>query len=266
MILSDSNIKHSSLAIQHWQGSEIDQMRNWVKYSISSLYINMNTWLRLIQYSAVWYKTKFGSQICVSKLTIIGSDNGLSHDRRLAIIWTNARLLLIGPLGTNFSEILIKILTFSFKKMRLKVSFAKRRPFCLGLNVLTSPYAPNACQTRSSVTNANISTSYKNKNNSNITTLSSGYLMHWWLLPVSQWKRPADINIWSCKALKTLELKHANVIYIRYWLWCAIVWCHEGRIFYIVFLQHVGWISCYHQISNTTCTKSQNLNGFRLVL
>ena len=49
---------------------------------------------------------------------------------------TNAGLLLIGPLGTNFSEILIEILTFSFKKVRLKVSSAKRRPFCLGLNVL----------------------------------------------------------------------------------------------------------------------------------
>ena len=40
-------------------------------------------------------------------------------------------------MGTNFSEILIEIIKFSFKKMRLKVSFAKRRPFCLGLNVLT---------------------------------------------------------------------------------------------------------------------------------
>ena len=65
----------------------------------------------------------------------MGSDNGLSPDRRQAIIWTNAGLLLIGTLGTNLSEILIEILTFSFKKMRLKVS-AKRRPFCLGLSVL----------------------------------------------------------------------------------------------------------------------------------
>ena len=77
------------------------------------------------------------THICVNKLTIIGSDNGLSPDRRQAIIWTNAGILLIGPLGTNFSEILMEILTFSFKKMRLKVSSAKRRPFCLGLNVLT---------------------------------------------------------------------------------------------------------------------------------
>ena len=76
------------------------------------------------------------THICVSNLTIIGSDNGLSPGRRQAIIWTNAGILLIGPLETNFSEIFIEILTFSFKKMRLKVSSAKRRPFCLGLNVL----------------------------------------------------------------------------------------------------------------------------------
>ena len=77
------------------------------------------------------------THICVGKLTIIGSDNGLSPERRQAIIWTNAGLLLIGPRGTNFSEISIKISTFSFKKMHLKVSSAKRRPFCPGLNVLT---------------------------------------------------------------------------------------------------------------------------------
>ena len=45
------------------------------------------------------------THICVGNLTIIGSDNGLSPDRSQAIIWTNARILLIGPLGTNFSEI-----------------------------------------------------------------------------------------------------------------------------------------------------------------
>ena len=56
--------------------------------------------------------------------------------RRQAIIWTNAGILLIGPLGTNSSEILIEILMFSSKIMRLKVSPAKWRPFCLGLNVL----------------------------------------------------------------------------------------------------------------------------------
>ena len=76
------------------------------------------------------------THICVSKLTIIGSDNGLSPGRRQAIIWTNAGILLIEPLGTNFSEILIEIHTFSFKKMHLKMASAKWRPFCLCLNVL----------------------------------------------------------------------------------------------------------------------------------
>ena len=40
-------------------------------------------------------------------LTIIGPDNGLSPGRCQAIIWTNAGILLIGPLGTDFSEISI---------------------------------------------------------------------------------------------------------------------------------------------------------------
>ena len=90
------------------------------------------------------------THMCVSKLTIIGSDNGLSPDQRQAIIWTNAWLLLSGPLGTNFSEILIEILTFSFKKMRLKVSSAKRRPFCLGLNALNGYHLHKKCQVSAS--------------------------------------------------------------------------------------------------------------------
>ena len=77
------------------------------------------------------------THICVGNLTIIGSDNGLSPGRRQAIIWTNAVILSLGPLGTNFSEILAEIITFSFKKMYLIVSSAKWRPFCLGPNVLT---------------------------------------------------------------------------------------------------------------------------------
>ena len=87
------------------------------------------------------------THICVGKLTIIGSDNGLSPARCQAIIWTNAGILLIGPLGTNFSEILIRIQTFSFTKMHLKMLSAKWRPFCLGLNVLRKDVAPNRWQT-----------------------------------------------------------------------------------------------------------------------
>ena len=73
------------------------------------------------------------THICVGKLTIIGSDNGLSPFRRQAIMWTNAWMLLIRTLATNFSEILGKIHSFSFKKMHLKMSSAKGRLFILGL-------------------------------------------------------------------------------------------------------------------------------------
>ena len=66
----------------------------------------------------------------------IGSDNGLSPIRRQVIILTSAWLLSIGPLGTNFSEILTKIQSFSFTKMHLKISSAKKRPFCPGVDVL----------------------------------------------------------------------------------------------------------------------------------
>ena len=37
----------------------------------------------------------------ISKLIIIGSDNGLSPGKHQAIIWTNADTLLIGTLRTN---------------------------------------------------------------------------------------------------------------------------------------------------------------------
>ena len=60
----------------------------------------------------------------------ISSGNGLSPIRRQAITWTNVHLLSIGPLGANFNEILTKIRNFSLKKMHLKISSAKWRPYC----------------------------------------------------------------------------------------------------------------------------------------
>ena len=77
------------------------------------------------------------THICVSKLTIFGSDNGLTPGRRQAIIWTNDGILLIGRLRRNFNEILIEIQTFALKKIHLNVSSSKCYPFCLSLNVLS---------------------------------------------------------------------------------------------------------------------------------
>ena len=76
------------------------------------------------------------THICIGKLTIIGSDNGLLPGQRQAIIWTNDGILLNGLPGTNFKDILIEIHTFSFKKIHFKMSCEKWRPFCLGLHVL----------------------------------------------------------------------------------------------------------------------------------
>ena len=87
------------------------------------------------------------THMCVSELTVIGSDNGLSPGRRQAIIWTNAGILLIRPPGTNLNEILIEIHMISFTKIYLKMSSGKWRPFCLGLNVL------NAAEIRTQMSN-----------------------------------------------------------------------------------------------------------------
>ena len=55
--------------------------------------------------------------ICITKPNTICLDNGLSPGRHQAIILTNAGIFLIGPLGTNFNEILLEIYPFSFKKI-----------------------------------------------------------------------------------------------------------------------------------------------------
>ena len=73
---------------------------------------------------------------CISELTRIDSDNGLLPDQHQATNWTNAGVLLIGPLATALGEICIEIQTFYFKKMYLKMSSRKWRPFCVSLNML----------------------------------------------------------------------------------------------------------------------------------
>ena len=107
------------------------------------MYINIKTVICL--YACFGYSsfrlflTHWGrvTHICATKLITIGSDNGLSPGRRPAFIWNNAGTSLSGPLGTNLSEVLTEIYTFSFKKRHLKMASGKWRTFCLGLNVLT---------------------------------------------------------------------------------------------------------------------------------
>ena len=116
------SIKDMNISIKfHW--NMFIRVRLTKKKSLVGIMSSLTHWGRV-------------THICVSKLTIIGSDNGLSPDWRQAITWTSTGILLIGPLGTNFSEILVEIYAFSFKKMHLKMSSGKWRPFCLGLNML----------------------------------------------------------------------------------------------------------------------------------
>ena len=123
------NIKMPSTSLgfplKRWDGL-MTEMVSWPSYlyngnlffrlkqspgSYSNIWQDALLWDRVAQNSRHAWLTHWGrvTHICVGNLTIIGSDNGLSPGRRQAIIWTNAGILLIGPLRANFSEILIEI-------------------------------------------------------------------------------------------------------------------------------------------------------------
>ena len=124
------------------------------------------------------------THICIRKQTTTASDKGLFPGRCQAIIWTNAGILLIGPLGTNFSETLVQIHICSFKKMHLKMLSGQWPPFCLGLNVLIFSIFSTAviaavCSAHwldDSVTNL---LTHLNK----VTHIMCGHECHCWLLP-----------------------------------------------------------------------------------
>ena len=65
------------------------------------------------------------THICVGKLTIIGSDNGLSPERRKAIIWTNAGILLHWNSNRNSS---IFIEENAFENVVCEMLFISSRP------------------------------------------------------------------------------------------------------------------------------------------
>ena len=79
------------------------------------------------------------THIWVSKEDIIGSDNGLSPGRCQAIISNNAGVLLIWLWGTNFSEMLITILTFptiqekAFDNIVCEMAAILSRPQCVNI-------------------------------------------------------------------------------------------------------------------------------------
>ena len=134
LVLSEFVIKCNAYICKYFHGFSLVRCKaiSWTYtdvFSIGPLGTNFSE-ITTSKYNA-FLLTHWGrvTHICVNKILIIGSDNGLSPDRHQAIIWTSPGILLIGPLGTNLSEILGKIHIFSFKKIHLKMSSAKWRPF-----------------------------------------------------------------------------------------------------------------------------------------
>ena len=85
--------------------------------------------------SEIIHLTHWGrvTHICVSNLIIIVSNNGLAPGRRRAIIWTNAGILLIWPLGTNYSKMFDK--RKCIWKCRLQNGVHWSRPQCFGITI-----------------------------------------------------------------------------------------------------------------------------------
>ena len=76
------------------------------------------------------------THVSIDNITAIVLINGLLPGSRHAVIGTNAGILLIEPLVTNFGEILIESHIFELEKMQLKLLFVKWQTFCIGLNVV----------------------------------------------------------------------------------------------------------------------------------
>ena len=153
------------------------------------------------------------SHTWVSNWTIMGSDNGLSPGRRQAVIWTNAGILFMEPLGINFIEILLGIPIFSFKKMRLKMSPAKWGPFCLGLNVLTMIIPPNTSW-RTCTIWADVAA---------YVMMHSGYIPMIWYFSLTHWGRDkmAAIfqttfsNVFSWMKIREFRLRFHWILFPR---------------------------------------------------
>ena len=107
--------------LAHMSKAEVSKLRVWIMSKTVANLHACNIPEKLWSFNS---SPPSAAYVSVNRVNV-GSDNGLSSIRRQVIIGTNAGLLSIGLLGTNFSEISIKIQNFLFKKMPLKMPSAK---------------------------------------------------------------------------------------------------------------------------------------------
>ena len=117
------------------------------------------------------------THIHVSKLTIIGSDNGLLPGRRQTIIWTNAGILLIESLRTKFSEILIEIYAFLIQENAFENIVWRMAATCLGVNVLILGFRLHPCQWQNIL--ARLAGAFQIKRHIRNGLAADGSTLHW---------------------------------------------------------------------------------------
>ena len=191
--------------------------------------------------------------ICIGKLTIIGSNKDLSPGQHQAIMGTNVRILLTEPLGINFSEILVRIQTFSFKKMHLKMSSGKWRPSCLGLDVLRKreKYTWCCCQWQ-------------------VVSFSAYFLVasyatqHYAIWHYATWHdRSWSILVLSCCLMASKTSHKSALIYNQ---WSSVTSTRGNAAWYVQGINHYDSSYDYRKTFNMRHTQSQNLNVSHLVL
>ena len=114
-----NSFKHSNAKWCHRSGS-IYRRRWSVTFALD---IFNNKWI-----PSRWDRV---AHICVSKLTIIDSDDGLSPGRRQAIFWTNAGILLMGHLGNSNRKSYFFFKKIHFKNVVWKMAAILSRPQCV---------------------------------------------------------------------------------------------------------------------------------------
>ena len=111
----------------------ITQCFDFKKTALKSCHLNcFLSMLCVMKQLTLWGRV---TQLCFSKLTIVGSDNDLFPDRQQALSEPMSEYCYI-PLGANLNEIFIEIHIFSNRKIHLEMLSGQWRPFYLGLNAL----------------------------------------------------------------------------------------------------------------------------------